>query len=132
MASELVLAGKVNLPRGNDVAYILDWKAHTDQTIDNSITDLTGVIGGRIIALETVPGQNGDLTTDLPTNLYDLTIDDEYGTDVAAGVLADRSGTVGERVNPAVGIPVWAPLTLKGALCGDSKQGRLIIVVSED
>jgi len=41
MASELVLAGKVNLPRGNDVAYILDWKAHTDQTIDNSITDLT-------------------------------------------------------------------------------------------
>ena len=131
MASELVLAAKINLPRGRDVAFVLDWKAHTDQTIDNSISDLVDVQGGRIVALETIPGQNGDLATDLPTNLYDLKIDDEYGCDIAAGALANRSGTVGERVNPSVGIPVWAPLTLTGAACGDSKQGRLIVVISK-
>ena len=132
MGSTLALAGQVNTPLARTKAYVLDWTSHTDGTVSNSITDLTGGLGGRVVALETVPGLLGDLTTDLPDNLYDLTIDDEYGADVAAGALANRSGTVGERVNPAVGIPIWAPLTLTGAACGDTKSGRLIIVVDEN
>lgn len=135
MASALALADKTTKAAGPGhgrwTAYILDWTSHTDGTIDNSITALTGVLAGRIIAFETIPGQNGDLSTDLPTALYDLTVDDSYETDVAAAALANRSGTAGERVNPAVGIPCWAPLTLVGANCGNTKKGRLIIVVEE-
>jgi len=131
MGSTLDLAGQVNTPLNGCKAYVLDWKAHTDQTVNNSITDLTGLLAGRVVAFETIPGLNGDLTTTLPTAGYDITIVDEYGTDVAAGALADRSGTAGERVNPAVPIPIWGALTLKIAAAGDSKTGRLIIVVDE-
>ena len=131
MASTLSLAATVNTPLNGCKAYVLDWKAHTDQTVNNSITDLTGLLAGRVVAFETIPGLNGDLTTTLPTAAYDITIVDEYGTDVAAGALADRSGTAGERVNPSVAIPIWGALTLKIAAAGDSKTGRLIIVVDE-
>lgn len=132
MASSLALAETVATPLNGVKAYVLDWISHTDGTISNSITDLIGLVGGRVIAWETVPGLLGDLATDLPTNAYDLTIDDAYGADVAAGALANRSGTVGERVNPAVAIPVWGALTLTGAACGDTKSGRLIIVIDID
>ena len=132
MASSLALAGSVNTPLNGVKAYVLDWVSHTDGTVDNSITDLIGQLGGRVIAFETIPGLLGDLATDLPTNLYDITIDDEYGTDIAAAALANRSGTVGERVNPAVAIPIWAPLTLTIAAAGDTLAGRLIIVVDEN
>ncbi len=129
MASSLALAGSVNTPLNGVKAYILDWVSHTDGTVDNSITGLTGQLGGRIIAFETIPGLLGDLSTQLPTNLYDITIDDEYGTDIAAAALANRSGSAGERINPSVGIPIWAPLTLTIAAAGDTLAGRLIIVV---
>ncbi len=129
MASSLALAEIVATPLNGAKAYVLDWTSHTDGVISNSITDLIGLVGGRVIAWETVPGLNGDLATDLPTNLYDLTIDDAYGADVAAGALADRSGTVGERVNPAVAIPVWGALTLTGAAAGNALSGRFIIVI---
>jgi len=132
MADSLALASKVSTPLAECKAYVLDWTAHTDQTVDESITDLTGELGGRIVAWETVPGLHGDLATDLPLANYDITIEDEYGADIAAGALANRSGTVGERVNPSVAIPIWAPLTLKIAAAGVSKSGRLIIVVDEN
>lgn len=127
----LASGGFVNMPLGENKAYILDWTSDGSGAVDQSITNLIGVLAGRVIAFETIPGENGDLSTDLPTALYDITIDDEYNTDIAAGALGDRSGTVGERVNPAVPIPIWAPLTLKIANAGVSKKGRLIIVVSE-
>ena len=128
----LALAGTVNLPRSSDKAYVLDWICTAGGVVDQSITDLIGEVGGKVIALETVPGLNGDLTTQLPTNLYDITIDDEYATDIAAGALANRSGTVGERVNPSVAIPVWGALTLMIAAAGITLAGRIIIVISEN
>ena len=131
MASTLALAATINTPLNGCKAYVLDWLAHTDQTVNNSITDLTGLLAGRIIAVETIPGLNGDLTTTLPTNLYDAYIKDAYATDVMAGAIINRSGTVGERVNPTVPIPIWGALTLVIAAAGDSKTGRLIIVVDE-
>ncbi len=129
MASTLALAATVHTPLNGVKAYVLDWYSHTDGTIDNSITDLTGLLGGRVIAWETVPGYLGDLSTDLPSASYDLTVDDEYGADVSAGTIDDRSGSAGQRVNPAVPIPIWGALTLVGANCGNTKAGRLIIVV---
>ena len=128
----LALASLVNLPRSSDRAYILDWICTAGGVVDQSITDLIGEVGGRVIAFETVPGLNGDLTTQLPTNLYDVTIEDAYATDIAAGALADRSGTVGERVNPSVAIPVWGALTLVIAAAGVTEAGRIIIVISDN
>lgn len=128
----LALAGTVNLPRSSDKAYILDWVCTAGGVVDQSITDLIGEVGGKVIAFETVPGLNGDLTTQLPTNGYDITIDDAYATDIAAGALADRSGTLGERVNPSVAIPVWGALTLMIAAAGITLAGRIIIVISSN
>jgi len=128
----LALAGIVSLPRSSDKAYVLDWVCTAGGVVDQSITDLIGEVGGKVIALQTVPGLNGDLTTQLPTNAYDITIDDAYATDIAAGALADRSGTVGERVNPSVAIPVWGALTLMIAAAGITLAGRIIIVISSN
>ncbi len=128
----LALAGTVNLPRSSDKAYVLDWICTAGGVVDQSITDLIGEVGGGVIALETVPGLNGDLATQLPDNLYDVTIDDAYATDIAAGALANRSGTVGERINPAVAIPIWGALTLKIAAAGVTEAGRIIIVISDN
>ncbi len=132
MASSLAFAGEINTPLARTKAYILDWVSHTDGSVSNSITDLVGNLGGRVVALETIPGLLGDLATDLPSADYDITIDDEYGTDIAAAALANRSGSAGERSNPSVGIPMWEPLTLTIAAAGDTKAGRLIIVVDEN
>lgn len=128
----LALAGQQNFPKGEDKAYILDWTCDAEGDVDQSISDLIGAVGGRIIAVETVPGLNGDLLTSLPTNLYDIDIQDEYNTDVMAAALDNRSGTVGERVNPSPGIPVWSPLTLIVSDAGISLSGRIIIVISTD
>ena len=127
----LVYAGKVTLPRVGQKAHILDWTCDGSGDVDQSITDLIGVRDGKVVALETSPGQNGDRSTDLPTASYDIEIQDEYACDVAAGVLADRSGTVAERVNPTVPIPIWSPLTLIISAAGISTKGRLLIIIDE-
>jgi len=128
----LALAGQINFPAGNDKAFILDWTSDASGDVDQSISDLIGSQGGRVIAAQTVPGLNGDLSTDLPTALYDVEVQDEYATDIMAAALANRSGTVGERVNPSPGIPVWTPLTLIVDNAGVSNSGRIIIVISEE
>lgn len=131
MAGTLTFVRKQTYPKGGSAAYILDWLTDAAGANDQDISALTGALGGRIIAVETIPGQNGDLTTDLPTNLYDIAIDDEYATDVMAGALANQSGTVGARTNPANPPPIWDPLVLDLTNGGNAKQGRLIIVVED-
>ena len=128
MATGTVTLAKIDtVPRVGFKAYVIDWICDASGDVLQSISDLIGALGERIIGLETVPGLNGDLTTQLPTNLYDITLIDEYGTDVVAAALMNRSGTVGEKVNPAVPIPVVGALSLVVDVAGITLAGRLII-----
>jgi len=84
---------------------------------------------GYIKGIETAPGEEGDLATDLPTALYDVTLLDAHSYDVAGASLANRSGTVAEEVIPSSPIPLDSELTLTIAAAGDAKQGRLILFI---
>ena len=127
----LVLAEKVILPRIGAKAFVLDWSCDGSGDVDQSITDLIERRDGKITAFETSPGTSGDRATKLPLASYDVEIQDEYAADVAGGSLVDRSGTLAERINPTVPIPVWSPLTLIIAAAGVSMDGRIIIVIDE-
>lgn len=87
---------------------------------------------GYIVGIETVPGKDGNLTDNLPTALYDITLDDPYGYDVAAAALADRSGTVAEKVVPTTPIPIDSEITVKIAAAGNSTKGRIILQIKPE
>lgn len=119
---------------------VLDWVSSdvggVSQKIASVYSAAQDAVGGRvkpakvrgmILGIETAPGLNGDLTTALPTTLYDITLLDAYGLDVMDGTLANRSGTVAEKVVASAGIPVDSELTLTIAAAGDTKKGRMII-----
>lgn len=82
---------------------------------------------GRITAIETIPGLSGDRTTTTPTTLYDVTLLDQYGCDVAGGQLLNRSASSAEKIVPYLPIAIDGELTLAIANAGDSKTGRVII-----
>ncbi|MDP1614613.1 MAG: hypothetical protein Q8L68_02340, partial [Methylococcales bacterium] len=73
-----------------DATQEFDWLSDAS---GNATKDITGITGF-LTAIETIPGASGGLTTALPTTLYDITIKDPYGYDIAVGELANRSGTV--------------------------------------
>lgn len=89
-------------------------------------------IKGYLRFIETIPGLNGNLTTTLPTALYDITLLDAYSYDVAAGSLNDRSGTAAERVVPSAPIFLDTDLTLTIAAAGNSTTGRIIMEVTPE
>lgn len=84
-------------------------------------------IMGKIKSIETAPGASGDLSTDLPTDAYDLTITDPYSFDVACGYLVNRSGTVAQNIIPISDIFVNSELTVNGSNMGNAKKIRIII-----
>lgn len=86
-------------------------------------------LSGYIVGIETIPGENGDKTTDCPTALYDITLDDSYGYDLAGGSLANRSASVGEKVVSSQPIPIDSEITVSISAAGNSKKGRIIIYV---
>lgn len=113
---------------------IIDWTsdgggAVLESTIAGLLADpdVGKKFTGKFESFETAPGADGDLTTNLPTALYDITLKDEYGADVMAGGGANRSGTVGERVAIAVPYRIDSELVLAIAAAGVSKQGRIVL-----
>ena len=120
---------------------VLDWISHTDGTVSADIASTFAAaqkaihknnpqptkIKGPLVGIETIPGLNGDLTTALPSNLYDITLDDPYNLSLAATALANRSGTVAEKVVPSQPIPVDSEITLEITNAGDTKKGRIIL-----
>lgn len=117
-----------------------DWVSHTDGVVAIAIAStyaaqkpygdfgpLPSKIRGVLRSIETIPGANGDLTTDLPTDAYDVTLPDNYSYDVAGGNLANRSGTVAQKVVPTEEIIIDSDLTLTIAAAGSANQGRIIM-----
>jgi len=122
---------------------VLDWKStdlgvvsiaicSTFATAQGAMKVSPKKLRGFIRAIETIPGLLGDLTTTLPTTLYDITILDAYGLDVTAGVLADRSAAVAETEVPISPLYVDSELTLTIANAGNAKTGRIIIEMASD
>jgi hypothetical protein len=114
----------------------LDWRSDASGDV---LADLyseldVGLLTGQVLWIETAPGENGDLTTDLPTADYDVYFLDTHGLDWAGGVLADRSGTAAEVLPGSLTVGsaafdlsfVGQRLILKVDNAGDTKRGRII------
>lgn len=86
--------------------------------------------GWFIVAVETIPGESGDLATDLPDDQYDIELHSPHDVDKAGGTLKDRSGTVGELVAPSVPIPIDSEITIEISNAGNEKQGRIKLYLS--
>lgn len=112
--------------------YTIDWKCDASGDANAYLdTDLSlGLLTGTIEFILTAPGENGDLTTDLPTASYDLYIKDVHGFDWLGTSLENRSGTVAEKVVPSpIPIVIAQQLRLVVDNAGDAKRGRIIIGV---
>ena len=112
--------------------YTIDWKCDASGDANAYLdTDLSlGLITGTVEFIETAPGENGDLTTDLPTASYDLYLRDVHGYDWLGTALENRSGTVAEKVLPSpVPILIGQHLRLIVDNAGNAKRGRIIIGV---
>lgn len=81
---------------------------------------------GYIVGIETIPGEDGNLTDDLP-DAYDLSLNDPYSYDLAGGSLAARSATVAEKVVPSQPIPIDSEITVTISGAGNATKGRIII-----
>lgn len=90
----------------------------------------TEQITGYVVGLETIPDG-----TDVPTDLYDLEVRDDYGTDVFNAEANNRSSTTKQFVQPiwqgfTVAVPVVSSkLTLVGTNAGAAKSGTAILYV---
>ena len=71
-----------------------------------------------------MPGTAGDQ----PTNLYDVVLNDEDGTDVLMGAGADRSNATTQQVlATSLGIVANDKLTLSVSGGGDTKKGEVYL-----
>ena len=110
-----------------------DFKWTSDSNGDASLELAESKRGKSLIRVQTIPGANGDLTTDLPTDQYNVTIKDAFGEDLAASECLDRSGTVSESINTINnGIPITTALTITISDAGDTKQGMVRLVFRDD
>ena len=123
---------------------ILDWSSAAAGTVSLDICSTFATAqavysGGRVApkkmkgylrSIETAPGLSGNLTDNLPTANYDITLLDSYSYDVAGGNLNDRSGTAAESVVPSSPIFIDDEITLTIANAGDGTKGRIIMILT--
>lgn len=104
----------------------ISWTAHTD----GSYTSFdTRNINGMVFGVETDPGSTA------PAAAYDITLKDSYGLDIMGGVLADRSATATEFVQPYnaaqntyQSMPVHGSLSLAiSNIVTNSGDGKVVI-----
>jgi len=101
----------------------------SDGSGDATIT-LDDYRGYEIVAVQTVPGENGDRSTDCPSPAYDVTCIDAYAFDWFYSEGIDRSATVAEVFCRQGRIPFPDSAILTIANAGDTKQGLVNIWVA--
>lgn len=92
----------------------------------------TLAMSGKLVQMVSVPDGGGTA----PTNLYDCTLKDPNGADIATGLLANLSSTVTAVQVPLVGtLPypfrIYGTATLACAAMGDTKGATLAFYVEE-
>ena len=111
-----------------DVRYLrFEYPWTSDSSGDVSLEALIP-FGAKIKSFQTIPGANGDLATNLPTNAYDVTLLDSFGEDIMASNTLNRSGTVAETYYALTDIVLSGDLTLVVANAGDTKEGLCIAI----
>lgn len=86
----------------------------------------TKYYAGEIIRLVTVPSG----APDVPTNLYDVAINDEDGNDVLMGAGADRSDTATQQVlASSLGCVANDKLSLSVSNAGNAKKGTVYLYI---
>ena len=103
------------------------WTSDSD---GNATVTLDDYKGYEIVAVQTVPGANGDLTTDCPSLAYDVTCIDVYGFDWFYTEGIDRSATVAEAFCKNGQIPFPDSAILNIANAGNTNQGLVNIWVA--
>jgi len=98
----------------------------------NATISMVNYAGYNITAFETVPGLDGDLATTLPTNLYNVVINDSFSCDIAATTLTGRSGTVAELVLNSTPIPIFGPLSIVVSSAGTSRTGLIMLALKRE
>jgi len=103
------------------------WTSDADGDATVTLADYKGY---EIVAVQTVPGENGDRATDCPTAAYDVTCIDAFGFDWFYSEGIDRSASVAEAFckDGKIPFPNVATLTIENA--GDTKQGLVNIWVA--
>lgn len=98
------------------------WTASAGGAADGATT---GVYNGAIQRLVTVPD-----TGTAPTNLYDVVVNDQDGTDVLMGAGANRSATVTEQVlASSLGVVANDTLTIGVTNAGNGGKGVTYVYV---
>jgi len=108
---------------GNLIIHKEDWLTAADGTASATVS---GYLGFKLIKVQTIPGLNGDLATTLPTDLYDISLTDEYSEAIVGTTLANRSGTASESVYPTVAVPILGDFTASITNGGATKTGRIL------
>lgn len=139
MASSVTVT-KIDHTAASIRRYECDWLSHTDGTINNKLQDADGNdinFDGVLMRVTFVPDAGGTQ----PSDLYDLTLTDDYSMDVLAGQGSNLSQTASTDVSPAitctdgtysapVPFTIHGELTLVGAACGNAKGGKVILYFS--
>lgn len=103
---------------------VFSWTSGTGADANLAEKTTANAYSGKIERLVTVPGTAGDQ----PTNLYDVVLNDEDGTDVLMGAGADRSNATTQQVlATSLGIVANDKLTLSVSGGGDTKKGEVYL-----
>ena len=103
---------------------VFSWTSGTGADANLAEKTTANTYSGKIERLVTVPGTAGDQ----PTNLYDVVLNDEDGTDVLMGAGADRSNATTQQVlATSLGIVANDKLTLSVSGGGDTKKGEVYL-----
>ena len=105
---------------------VFSWTSGTGADANLAEKTTANAYSGKIERLVTVPGTAGDQ----PTNLYDVVLNDEDGTDVLMGAGANRSNAATEQVlATSLGIVANDKLTLSISAAGDTKKGTTYVYI---
>jgi len=99
-----------------------EWESAADGSASGTTTE---VYNGEIIRLVTIPDGVA-----APTDLYDIAINDEDGTDVLMGAGMDRATATTEQVlASSLGCVANDKLSIAVSNAGDTKKGTAIIYI---
>lgn len=130
-----VTATREFYPGGQKIT--IDWKSDASGDVLASLMDDLdlGRVAGKLLFVETAPGENGDLTTDLPTADYDVYLKDDSSFNWLGALGVNKSGTVAEVVPgiltmDSVDYPViflGQDISLVVDNAGNAKRGRVTL-----
>lgn len=119
MAGTVTLSSNLAAKKGNVGKAVVAWTSDSNGDADG----LNISFNGNIRRVVTIPDGS-----DAPSVDYDIVLDDEDGTDVMAGGLADRHTSNSESVVPTHDTAVYAGLLLPViSNAGDGKSGVIKI-----